>query len=259
MMSREEEEQRQQVLALDMSTEDFLEDDLEHLQLEEDGEQEEAGNDNISDVISRASSYGLGSSRASTSNNNGWQPKSYEHTNSLPASPYMRPTLSPPTSAARSYSKIQLSPSLNPHLFGSPRSVSPAPDLNEVSEWPLPSPVGSAPSPIALGTSRNSDSPKVQSQSPVGRPANTWSTIASAGTNGISRTTARPTTSTSPSLLTSHLRNERHQGPVSQAAVASTQAPVEEEMDEELRFVLELSRVEEESRQAALNSASVSK
>lgn len=245
MMSREEEEQRQQNLALEASTEDFLNDDLEHLQLEED-ELDDDVDDEISDVISRASSYGLGSSRASSSQLRAidWQSRSFERNKSMPTSPYMHPTLSPPPSGPQSYSKIQLSPRLNPHLFDSPRNSSPAPDLNEVSEWPLPSPVGSAASPIALSAFRSGPNP--QSPSPTGSIGNTWSAIAGPGDKALPKSPARAASGASPSLLASRLRAGH---PASVQAPA--QASVEDEMDEELRFVLELSRAEEESRQAA--------
>lgn len=243
MMSREEEEQRQQNLALEASADDFLNDDLDHLQLEED--EMDDGNDDISDVISRASSYGLGSSRASTSQlrTNDWQVQSSGRNDSLPTSPYIRATLSP-TFGPQSYSRLQLSPRLNPHLFESPRRTSPAADLNEVSEWPLPSPAGSAASatvPDTLGTS-----PKPQSPSPIGSLGNTWSAVAGAGTKGLARSPARTEGGVSPSLLTARLRagQPKNDTPPSQELA-------EEEMDEELKFVLELSRAEEESRQAA--------
>lgn len=254
MMSREDEERRQQNIALHASAEDYLDDDLEHLQLEED-ELDEDDEDDISDVISRASSYGLGSSRASSThpNNAEWHSKSYERTNSLPASPYMRPTLSPPASASRSYSKIQVSPRLNPHLFSSPRSPSPVPDLNEVSEWPLPSPASSGPHPIALAASR--ESPKPQSPSPGGGAGNTWSAVASTGANALSKSPAWAGNG-SVSLLTTRLRNEQSKSPGPQVTVAaSPPMATNDEMDEELRFVLELSRAEEESRQAAMEAA----
>lgn len=254
MMSREDEEQRQQTLALNVSADDFLDDDLEHLRLEEEEDDQDELDDDVSDVISRASSYGLGSSRASTSNNVEWRPKSYEHTNSLPASPYMRPSLSPPTTVPRSYSKIQVSPRLNPHLFATARSPSPVPDLNETADWPLPSPSHSVPSPISLRPS--SGSPKPQSPSPVSSAANTWSAIASAGNGAFSKSPAKRPLGVSPSLLTSHLRDGHLNAAPSVLAGASEGSGItEEEMDDELRFVLELSRAEEESRQAAAKAA----
>lgn len=255
MMSREDEEQRQHSLAVNASTDDYghLDDDLEHLDLEE--EEEDEQDDGISDVVSRASSYGLGSSRASTSNANNteWRPKSFEHTNSLPASPYMRPSLSPPTTGARTYSKIQVSPRLNPHLYASPRSPSPVPDMIEVSDWPLPSPVNSVPSPITING--NPASP-----SPIGSFSNKWSAVASAGghaTNAMPRSPVRGGASSSPSLLTSQIRGGQ-QSTAPSRPVGATHNTEEEDMDEELRFVLELSRAEEESRQAAAREAALS-
>lgn len=248
MMSREEEEQRQQSIALETSIHDYLEDDLDHLQLEED--EPEDNDDNVSDLVSRASSYGLGSSRASTSqfNSNTWRSDSLGHSGNLPSSPYMLPTLSPPI-GPQSSSKIHLSPRLNPHLFGSPRSSPPPPDLNDVSDWPLPSPVGSAASPIALGSPRHS--PKPQSPSPGGSN-NTWSAIAGTSTKNLSKVPTRTVGGSSPSLLPSRLRPDQLPSSFLQPTAATTQAgPSEEEMDEELRFVLELSRAEEESRRAA--------
>jgi hypothetical protein len=256
MMSREEEEERQNNMTLDDSLDDFGEDDLEHLRLEEEEEDEEGNSDpgSISEVartIPQNISYGLGSSRASPSrhNNAEWRPKSYEYTGSLPTSPYSRHSLSPPTTCiVGSYPKIQLSPRLNPYLNASPRSSSPVPDLDEVSDWPLPSPVGSATSPLIMN--RAHASPQASSTAPLDSGGNAWSS----GPPWKTASTADPT-----SGLTARLKEQQTwpaPAPVSStpAVTLKEPGPDDEEMDEELRYVLELSRAEEESRQAAARS-----
>lgn len=246
MMSREEEEQRQNSL-IDSTAYDDLEDDLEHLKLEEeeDDDQEDEDED-VSDIASRASSHGLGSSRAHDSRFTGhteWQPQSFEFTGSLPASPYMRPSLSPLYSSARSYSKIQVSPRLNPQLYASPRSPSPVPDLNEISEWPLPSPSNKGSVPIAVEPRADflakSPSPKLGKGS--------WSAVAQIGG---SPQTASPWASRA--LAPDRKASDSGSPSATPAQDGSAASGInDDEMDEELRFVLELSRAEEESRRAA--------
>lgn len=209
MMSREEEEERQNLMSLENSLDGFAEDDLEHLLLEEeeDGDDDSGSTSEVVEAVSYNASYGLGSSRASSFReyNTQWHPKSYEHTGSLPASPYLRPSLSPPdTSTAPTYSKIQLSPRLNPHLYASPRSPSPVPDLNEASDWPLPSPASSSTSPLAISSSLPGS--QAASPSPANSVGNAW---IGASKTGQAWTSVPPT---APSMLSARFgcRRSRH-------------------------------------------------
>lgn len=218
MLSREEEDSRQLQRTLDTS----LNEDLDHLQLDEEIDGSEIHH-------SRSSSSGSDTSsryiyRRTPSNRSedggelggsatGWRP-------------LLSPTLRPTTSR-HDYNKIQVTPRLVPQSYQPQRSPSPLPDMGDTS-WPLPSPRGASPlssSPSQINAYYGSPPPMQLSSS-----LNKWSDIAKKGA------------ASSPSLLSPRLVPHQHS------------SPKHEEMDDELRFVLELSRAEEESRQAALTA-----
>lgn len=211
MLSRQDEEERQNQMSFELS----IDEDLDHLRLDEEEE-----SDGTSEYMSPHASTSQPHRMASASSS---PHVSRQH--SYASSP--AGTLSPPLSAARSYgnSRLQISPRLSPQYW-SPRSVSPAPDLHDIVAWPLPSPVANS----MLQRPSSVTSPALVTsslQQASYSNANQWSNVARA---------APPTgaSSTQRSLLSDRFARS----PIAPA----------DEMDDDLRFALELSRAEEESR-----------
>lgn len=215
MLSQEEEEAKQIGLSLDESMED-----LEHLRLDEEDYDEDSFN-----LDSRYHHRHFAHSPSLTSGH----PR--EAGPSFLASPDIQPEGSPLSSSYRSSSnnKVQLSPRLYPQSYGSPRSPSPIPELDNLgpAAWPLPSPVGRTPSP-SFGPSQ-----AASTSIALDRAQSKWSTWVKKDSAYAPSVSNEP----KPSLLTRQ--------------IPQPEPLPDEDMDEELRFVLELSRAEEESRQAA--------
>lgn len=187
------------------------------------------------------------------------------------ASPAMRPVGSPSvmtpwrtplSSSVPSPRRASFDPYHNPHakLQISPRpspvyaegeiaalSISPAPDMSE-SAWPQlpPNRTPANPSPIPT-----------QNPAVVRRG---WNEVARSPPQGRASTSATPSrassltgspalgASPSPSLLTARLRGAASTTQSSSPAMQAASGIAEEEMDEDLRFAIELSLAEEQSR-----------
>lgn len=225
MLSRQDEEERQVERSMDLS----LDGDIDHLRLDEElSDEEEDSNDDTSTTSSRFSRSGPTSPYGQAGSSN------YPYIRDGHISPSFRAgTLSPLSSSVRSNgnSRLQISPRLSPQYWPA-RQPPPQLDLNEASAWPLPSPIAvaqySASAPRGASWTSRLPSPRLDH----GSSSTTWSNIArSAGTTPPQWNVVATTAASS----TSAFRHNSHVG---------------HELDDDLRFAIELSLAEEQSRTA---------
>ena len=226
MLSQEEEEDKQLQLSLDYS----LSEDVDHLKLDEETAQD--GDDTGSVTSARMDT----DSRSGSVMGEDWQPRSYASGASFTASPYRLPATSPLSVSHGSNSRLQISPRLYPQHIPTHRSPSPIPDINNISDWPLPSPGKPSPSPFVAGSPASAFSPPLTDLAASVR----WSEVARK-----SEAIASPTPP-SRSLLAAQLGHMRN-------LPDATITAAEEQMDEDLKYALEISRIEEESRVAIVS------
>lgn len=255
MLSQEEEEERQIQLSFEESLlepDDQDDLDIDGLKLDDDDENGRMPDSRIAST-SRVVDRTLPSPAASRSV-------------SYPSSPWQYDSLSPPSmpspmrSYSGSYGKVQVSPRLAPQHYTptSPPLRPNVPDMAESSLWPLPSPSSLSASPAKVAAFPPSHSPGLSSNEETGIAIRKkWSEVAGRSSPNASTPVTSSAATPVESLLSQQLKSrDSRQDAWPRLAepprsirpqYTTTEADA---MDDELRFVLELSRAEEESRQA---------